>query len=74
MKLLLIEDEQELANSIISYLTVNSFVCEWANNVKTAIDKISIFDCILQTYDANKDKLFNIPKFARNNFNPCIFY
>lgn len=49
MKLLLIEDEQELANSIISYLTGNSFVCEWANNAKTAIDKISIYDydCIL---------------------------
>ena len=49
MKLLLIEDEQELANSITSYLTGNSFVCEWANNAKTAIDKISIYayDCIL---------------------------
>ena len=49
MKLLLIEDEQELANSIQSYLTGNSFVCEWANNAKTAIDKISIYDydCIL---------------------------
>ena len=49
MKLLLIEDEQELANSIQTYLTGNSFVCEWANNTKTAIDKISIYDydCIL---------------------------
>lgn len=49
MKLLLIEDEQELANSIQTYLTGNSFVCEWANNAKTAIDKISIYDydCIL---------------------------
>ncbi len=49
MKLLLIEDEHELANSIQTYLTGNSFVCEWANNAKTAIDKISIYDydCIL---------------------------
>lgn len=49
MKLLLIEDEQELANSIQTYLTGNSFVCEWASNTKTAIDKISIYDydCIL---------------------------
>jgi len=30
MKLLLIEDEQELANSIQSYLTGNNFVCELA--------------------------------------------
>ena len=49
MKLLLIEDEHELANSIQTYLTGNSFVCEWANNAKSAIDKISIYDydCIL---------------------------
>jgi DNA-binding response OmpR family regulator len=49
MKLLLIEDEKELAESIKNYLTGNSFVCEWAINAKSAIDKISIYDydCIL---------------------------
>jgi len=49
MKILLIEDENELAESIISYLTGNGFVCEWASNSKLAIDKISIYeyDCIL---------------------------
>lgn len=49
MKLLLIEDEFELANSIQSYMAGNSFVCEWANNKKSAIDKISKYeyDCVL---------------------------
>lgn len=49
MKLLLIEDEQELAYSIISYLTGNSFICEWAMNAQTAIDKISFYDydCVI---------------------------
>ena len=49
MKLLLIEDEQELANSIQSYLTGNDFVCELANNTVSAIDKILTYDydCIL---------------------------
>lgn len=49
MKLLLIEDEKELAISIQNYLTDKDFVCEWADNAKAAIDKISIFDydCIL---------------------------
>lgn len=49
MKLLLIEDETELANSIQSYLTGNDFVCEWANNTQSAIYKISSYDydCIL---------------------------
>jgi DNA-binding response OmpR family regulator len=49
MKLLLIEDEKELALSIQKYLTDKDFVCEWAENAKAAIDKISIYDydCIL---------------------------
>lgn len=49
MKILLIEDEKELAKSIISYLTSNNFGCEWAPDVQTAMDKISIheYDCIL---------------------------
>jgi len=49
MKLLLIEDEAELAMSIQSYLMDKDFVCEWANNTKDAIAKISIYDydCIL---------------------------
>jgi len=49
MKLLLIEDEKELAISIQKYLTGKDFVCEWANDIKAATDKISIYDydCIL---------------------------
>ncbi len=49
MKLLLIEDEQELASSIKAYLTGNNFVCEWVNNTKEAIDKIAVYeyDCVL---------------------------
>lgn len=49
MKLLLVEDEKELALSIQKYLTGNNFVCEWANNAKAAIEKISVYDydCIL---------------------------
>jgi DNA-binding response OmpR family regulator len=49
MKLLLVEDEQELASSIQKYLTGKDFVCEWVNNAGAAIDKISIYDydCIL---------------------------
>ncbi|WP_276974924.1 response regulator transcription factor [Flavobacterium filum] len=44
MKLLLIEDEKELALSIQKYLTDKDFVCEWVDNAKAAIDKISIYD------------------------------
>lgn len=49
MKLLLIEDEKELAGSIITYLMGNGFICEWAVDTNSALDKISAFDydCIL---------------------------
>ncbi|MGB3088907.1 MAG: response regulator transcription factor [Chitinophagaceae bacterium] len=49
MKLLLIEDQKELALSIQKYLTDKDFVCEWVYNKKDAIEKISIYDydCIL---------------------------
>jgi len=49
MKLLLVEDEIELAKSIQEYLTGNDFVCEWVENFSMAINKIAIYDydCIL---------------------------
>ena len=49
MKILLIEDQAELAKSIIDYLVSYNFVCEWVKDEITAIEKISIYeyDCIL---------------------------
>jgi DNA-binding response OmpR family regulator len=49
MKVLLIEDETELANSIQNYLTGNGFLCELANTINQAINKVSNYnyDCIL---------------------------
>ena len=49
MKLLIIEDEKELMNSIVTYLQGQKYLCETANDFKTAIDKIEEFDydCII---------------------------
>ncbi len=49
MKLLLVEDETELAVSIQQYLTNNDFVCEWAKDTKAALERVSIYDydCVL---------------------------
>ncbi len=49
MKVLLIEDEKELAKSIQSYLSDNDFICEWVYTVDEALEKISSheYDCIL---------------------------
>ncbi len=49
MKILIIEDEAELANSIVSYLSGQSYLCELAENYFKALEKISAYhyDCIL---------------------------
>jgi DNA-binding response OmpR family regulator len=49
MKILVIEDETTLAQSIGAYLTDESYLCEFAATFKEAIDKIDVYeyDCIL---------------------------
>ena len=49
MKLLIIEDEISLANSIISFLKMDGHICEQATNYKTALEKINLYqyDCAL---------------------------
>ncbi|RYF99980.1 MAG: response regulator transcription factor, partial [Chitinophagaceae bacterium] len=49
MKILIIEDEVELANSMGAYLSDEHYLCEFATTFKEAIDKISSYEyeCIL---------------------------
>lgn len=49
MKILIIEDEIEIATSIKNYLSSNDFVCESASTLKIAIEKIDLYsyDCVL---------------------------
>jgi len=49
MKILLVEDEVELARSIIKFLTEQEYLCEWAANFEDATEKIGLhlYDCIL---------------------------
>lgn len=49
MKILIVEDENELSKNILSYLKGESYSCEQAADVKTAMNKITAFDydCIL---------------------------
>ena len=49
MKILIIEDELELAQDITGYLTSQDYLCELAVNYNEAIDKIAAYtyDCIL---------------------------
>jgi len=49
MKILIIEDEKELAQSIAEYLSEESYLCEFASTYNQALDKIEYYhyDCIL---------------------------
>ena len=49
MKLLVIEDEKDLSESICAYLNSESFICETAYDFNTALDKILNYDysCII---------------------------
>jgi DNA-binding response OmpR family regulator len=49
MKVLIIEDEKALSESIFAYLNSEHFVCETASDFSTALEKISLYDyaCII---------------------------
>lgn len=49
MKILIIEDEKELTQDMVNYLSGQDYVCEVAENYKQAVEKITIYqyDCIL---------------------------
>ena len=49
MKLLIIEDEQALSDSIFTYLNSENFVCETAYDFAAAMEKIALYDytCII---------------------------
>lgn len=49
MKILIIEDEKELAHSIGAYLTGEQYLCEYATTYAEALEKIEVYlyDCIL---------------------------
>lgn len=49
MKILIVEDEKELANDIINYLLGENYLCEIAQTFQQAYEKINLYsyDCIL---------------------------
>jgi len=72
VKILIVEDEKELADSIKTYLEGNGFVCEIASNVNTAIDKIVSFeyDCVvldLMLPDGNGFEVIQVIKKIEKN-------
>ena len=51
MKLLIIEDEKELSDSICTYFSNENFTCESAYDFQSAIEKINLFDYVAIVLD-----------------------
>ena len=49
MKILIVEDEKQLLDSMMTFLKESGMTCEKATNLAEAIDKIDslVFDCIV---------------------------
>ena len=49
MKILIVEDEKELSDSIVSYLNQENYLCEQAFTFQEAMSKVGIYEyeCIL---------------------------
>lgn len=49
MKVLVVEDEKDLSQNIVSYLSDDHYICEQAYDCETALEKIQLYsyDCIL---------------------------
>lgn len=49
MKLLIIEDEKELSDNIVSYLSSENYICEQAFTYNDAHEKVNLYDydCVL---------------------------
>lgn len=53
MKILIIEDEEELLESICTFLFNENYICERAMDFKTALEKISLYDYACIVLDIN---------------------
>lgn len=53
MKILIVEDEIELSDSIVSYLKSEGYLCEFALTYDSATDKISLYEYDIIVVDLN---------------------
>jgi DNA-binding response OmpR family regulator len=69
MKILLIEDESTLAQSILSLLIKEGFTAEWVASYNAAIDKIEEenYDCFLVDISLPDGNGLNIVRFLKKN-------
>lgn len=72
MKLLIIEDERELSDSIVAYLSSESYLCEQAFTCDEAKEKVELYDydCVLLDLMLPGGNGLDILRSIRNRNNP----
>ena len=52
MKILVIEDEEELLNFTLTYLRSEGYICEEASTFQEGLEKINLYDydCVIADY------------------------
>ncbi|HVW97239.1 MAG TPA: response regulator transcription factor [Mucilaginibacter sp.] len=75
MKLLIIEDEPGLRETIEKYFTEEGSICEACDDLKSALDKIALYeyDCILLDIGLPDGEGFSVLDYLkRHNKNECV--
>lgn len=72
MKLLIVEDQKELSNSIISYLSTEKYTCEPAYDYYSAIEKLNIYEysCVVLDLMLPHGNGLDILKLLKEDDNP----
>jgi len=70
MKILLVEDEIQLGDSIMTFLKHEGYVCEWVQNFNKANEKISVYeyDCALIDITLPDGNGLELVRTLKNNF------
>lgn len=69
MKILVIEDERDLSQNIVKYLSSDDYLCEQVFDVESALEKIALYcyDCILLDLSLPGGDGFDILKAIKQN-------
>lgn len=72
MNLLIVEDQKELSNSIISYLSHGNYTCEPVYDYNSAFDKVCIYNysCVVLDLCLPYGNGLDILKYLKKNDNP----
>ncbi len=73
MKILIIEDNNELAQNILDYLLDEGLICEWAKNYTEAVEKLALYsyDCVVLDIMLPDGNGLDVLRFIKSHNKTC---